>query len=53
MRAERSREWRLCTTASQYIDERKAALQAWGSFVESLVHPERAQQNVMPLRRPA
>ena len=32
----------------QYIDERKAALDAWGRFVDTLVHP--APGNVVPLR---
>src|ERR1019366_6794973 len=31
----------------QYLDERKAALDAWGRFVESLVRP--VQSNVVPL----
>jgi integrase len=35
----------------QYIDERKAALDAWSHFVEALVRPETAQRNVVGLRR--
>jgi hypothetical protein len=35
----------------QYIDERKAALDAWSRFVEALVRPETAQRNVVGLRR--
>ena len=34
---------------SQYSNERKAALDAWGRFVESLVHPDRAKRNVAHL----
>jgi integrase len=35
----------------QYLDERKAALDAWARFVEALVRPETAQTNVVGLRR--
>ena len=31
----------------EYLDERKAALEAWGRFVESLIRP--APSNVVPL----
>jgi hypothetical protein len=31
-----------------YADERKAALEAWGHYVESLVRP--VPENVVPLR---
>jgi integrase len=34
----------------QYLDERRDALAAWGKFVEQLVDPETAQQNVVALR---
>jgi hypothetical protein len=33
----------------QHLDERKAALYAWGRFVESLVRPEDAERNVVAL----
>jgi hypothetical protein len=35
-----------------YLDERRAALDAWGRFVEALVYPERARCNVVDLPRP-
>jgi hypothetical protein len=34
----------------EYRDERKAALDAWGRFIEGLVYPQRAQQNVVAMR---
>ena len=34
----------------EYRDERKAALDAWGRFIEGLVYPHRAQQNVVAMR---
>jgi integrase len=33
-----------------YLDERRAALDAWGRFVEGLVRPEHSKDNVVPLR---
>jgi len=35
----------------EYIDERKAALDAWARFVASLVRPETAPQNVVDFKR--
>ena len=34
----------------KYLDERKAALDAWGRYVEALVYPERAQSNVIAMQ---
>jgi hypothetical protein len=33
-----------------YFDERRAALDTWGRYVEALVYPERAQTNVVEMR---
>ena len=33
-----------------YLDERKAALDAWGRYVEALVYPERVETNVIAMR---
>jgi hypothetical protein len=33
-----------------YLEERKAALEAWGRFVESLVRPDTARRNVVDMR---
>ena len=35
---------------NEYAPERKAALEAWGRYIEGLVYPERALQNVVALR---
>jgi hypothetical protein len=35
---------------SQYSVERKAALDAWGRHIESLVYPDRTRRNVVDLR---
>ena len=35
----------------QFLAQRRAALEAWGRFVEALVRPETAQRNVIGLRR--
>jgi hypothetical protein len=35
----------------QYAVERKAALDAWGRYVEGLVYSQRVQRNVVDLRR--
>jgi integrase len=36
-------------TRFQYREERRAALETWGGFVERLVYPDRAQANVVAL----
>jgi integrase len=35
---------------NQYAPERREALQAWGRYLEGLIYPERAQQNVVAMR---
>ena len=34
----------------QYLDERRAALDAWGRNIEGLVYPDRAAGNVIAMR---
>jgi len=36
---------------SQYFEERKAALEAWGRRLEGLVYSDRAGTNVVAMRR--
>jgi hypothetical protein len=36
---------------SQYLPERKAALEAWSRHLETLVYPRRAQTNVVAMCR--
>ena len=36
---------------NEYAPERRAALEAWGRYLESLVYPGRAQGNVVALGR--
>ena len=39
-----------CLQRIQCLEERREAPERWGRFVEALVHPERARQNVVALR---